>query len=90
LARGRRAGCIGSHVVRALTADGREVAVLDDLSTCHREFVPDGVPYIKASLLERPALDRPLAEHEVEDVIDVAVHKYASESVSHPFARLRA
>jgi UDP-glucose 4-epimerase len=78
------AGYIGSHVVRALIADQWPVVVLDDLSTGHREFVPDGVPFIKASLLDRPALDRLFAEHAVEGVIHVAGYKYAGESVRHP------
>jgi UDP-glucose 4-epimerase len=78
------AGYIGSHVVCALMADGHEVVVLDDLSAGHREFVPDGVPFTKASLLDRPALDRLFAEHRVEGVIHVAGYKYAGESVREP------
>ena len=33
------AGFIGSHVVELLTANGHEVAVLDDLSTGHRRNI---------------------------------------------------
>ena len=43
------AGYIGSHVVRALLESGRRVAVLDDLSSGHRGFVPDGVPFVRGS-----------------------------------------
>ncbi len=38
------AGFIGSHVVRAMLAAGREVVVLDDLSTGDKSRVPDSVP----------------------------------------------
>jgi UDP-N-acetylglucosamine 4-epimerase len=38
------AGFIGSHVTRALLADGHEVVGLDDLSTGHRANLPDGAP----------------------------------------------
>ena len=34
------AGYIGSHTVRRRRAAGRAVVVLDDLSTGHRDFVP--------------------------------------------------
>jgi UDP-glucose 4-epimerase len=37
------AGFIGSHLVDALLARGDHVAVVDDLSTGRREYVPDGV-----------------------------------------------
>lgn len=38
------AGFIGSHITRALLADGHEVVGLDDLSTGHRHNLPDGAP----------------------------------------------
>ena len=36
------AGYIGSHVVRAFRTEGIDCVVLDDLSSGHRGFVPDG------------------------------------------------
>ena len=38
------AGFIGSHITRALLADGHEVVGLDDLSTGHRYNLPDSGP----------------------------------------------
>lgn len=78
------AGYIGSHVVRALIEAGLGVVVLDDLSSGHREFVPDGVPFVEKSLLDAPALDELFAAHDVDGVIHVAGYKYAGESVRLP------
>jgi UDP-glucose 4-epimerase len=77
-------GYIGSPVLRALIADGLEAVVLDDLSTAHREFVPDGFPFVEAGLLGQQALHRVFAEHAVEGVIHVAGYKYADVSVRKP------
>jgi UDP-glucose 4-epimerase len=78
------AGYIGSHIVTALLSGGRKVVVLDDLSSGHREFVPAGVPFTEATLLDPAALDRLFAEHAIEGVIHVAGYKYAGESVRKP------
>ncbi len=44
------AGYIGSVVTAALVADGHEAVVLDDLSTGHRDAVPDGAAFVEAPL----------------------------------------
>ena len=46
------AGYIGSHVVRCLLDSGREAVVLDDLSSGHREFVPERVPFVHGSVTD--------------------------------------
>ncbi|WP_182049860.1 UDP-glucose 4-epimerase GalE [Changpingibacter yushuensis] len=79
------AGYIGSHVVRALRTAGMEAAVIDDLSTGHREFVPTGVPFIEGSLLDRTALDAAFGATAIEGVIHVAGYKYAGVSVERPY-----
>lgn len=78
------AGYIGSHVVRALTEAGLAPVVFDDLSTGLRQFVPDDVPLVEATLLDEAAIARALAEHEVTGVIHVAGFKYAGVSVARP------
>ncbi|MGN6445348.1 UDP-glucose 4-epimerase GalE [Amnibacterium sp.] len=78
------AGYIGAHVVRALGDAGLEPLVLDDLSSGHRGFVPDGVTFVRGSILDGELLERTFAEHDVEGVIHVAGFKYAGVSVQRP------
>ncbi|MFJ4768420.1 UDP-glucose 4-epimerase GalE [Streptomyces uncialis] len=78
------AGYIGAHVVRALTEGGERVVVYDDLSTGSRDRVPDGVPLVVGSVLDRPALDAALREHGVTGVVHIAGKKQVAESVEKP------
>ncbi len=78
------AGFIGSHVVRALLADGARVVVLDDLSTGDKSRVPDGVPLEIGSVRDRALLDRVLAEHQIGGVVHIAAKKQVGESVEKP------
>ena len=69
------AGFIGSHVVANLAARGHAVRVLDDLSSGHRENVPEGIELRVGSITDihavRAAVDR----------VDVVVHLAAIASV---------
>ncbi len=78
------AGYIGAHVVRALQAAGMEPVVLDDLSTGFAGFVPDGVPLVEATLLDKAAVAEALRKYDVTGVIHVAGFKYAGVSVTRP------
>jgi UDP-glucose 4-epimerase len=78
------AGYIGAHVVRAFAAVGLPAVVLDDLSSGHREFVPDDVPFVEGSILDTDLLVSTLREHEVEGVMHIAAFKYAGVSVERP------
>ena len=78
------AGYIGAHVVRALREAGLAPVVLDDLSSGHAAFVPEGVPFVRASLLDAAAVDAALTDHGVTGVIHVAGFKYAGVSVQRP------
>lgn len=79
------AGYIGAHVVRALREDGADVVVLDDLSTGDATRVPDDVPLVRASLLDRERVDRTIAEHDVAGVVHIAAKKQVGESVADPY-----
>jgi UDP-glucose 4-epimerase len=76
------AGYIGSVVAKQLIDAGHEVIVLDDLSRGHAAAVPAGAQHVKASLLDRPALERPLAG--IDAVLHFAALALVAESVAHP------
>lgn len=78
------AGYIGAHVVRALAAAGIDPVVIDDLSSGHANFVPDGVPFVRGTILDRELLVDTMRTHPVTGVIHVAGFKYAGVSVSRP------
>jgi UDP-glucose 4-epimerase len=76
------AGYIGAHVVRAFRNDGIDVVVIDDLSSGKAEFVPDGVRFVRANLLDGTALRSALEG--VDGVVHLAGFKYAGVSVDRP------
>ncbi|MDJ1115521.1 UDP-glucose 4-epimerase GalE [Microbacterium dauci] len=78
------AGYIGAHIVRALADAGLSPVVLDDVSSGHTSFIPEGVPFVKGSILDQQLLVDTLRSHDVEGVIHVAGFKYAGVSVQRP------
>ncbi|MFI8998938.1 UDP-glucose 4-epimerase GalE [Streptomyces sp. NPDC053542] len=83
------AGYIGAHVVRAMTGAGERAVVLDNLSTGVAERVPEDVPLIVGSTLDRGLLDRTISEHEVTGVVHLAAKKQVAESVELPLLYYR-
>jgi len=78
------AGYIGAHVVRALGGAGLPTVVIDDLSSGHAAFVPEGVPFVQGTILDKQLLLKTIADHGVTGVIHVAGYKYAGVSVQRP------
>ncbi|MFB7087914.1 UDP-glucose 4-epimerase GalE [Streptomyces sp. NPDC056296] len=78
------AGYIGAHVVRALADGGERVVVYDDLSTGSTDRVPDGVPLVVGSVLDRTALEDAIRDHAVTGVVHIAAKKQVGESVELP------
>jgi UDP-glucose 4-epimerase len=78
------AGYIGSHIVRAFGFAGLECVVVDDLSSGHREFVPGGVTFVDATILDSDVVAKAMVEHEVDAVVHLAGFKYAGVSVQRP------
>ena len=77
------AGYVGSHCVAALTARGYDVAVLDDLSTGHREAVQGARLYL-GSLSDCAFIDNVFTQEKVEAVIHFAACSLVGESMSDP------
>src|SRR6476659_4454161 len=78
------AGYIGSHVVRAFTAEGIATAVVDDLSSGHRSFVDPQIPFYEGNVGTPELLEKILTEQQVVGVVHLAGFKYAGVSVSRP------
>ena len=83
------AGYIGAHVVRALREAGIPAVVIDDLSSGHRQFVTEGVPFVTGSILDGGLVLDTLRSHHVAGVIHVAGFKYAGVSVEKPLHTYR-
>ena len=77
-------GYIGAHVVRAMAKAGLGVVVLDDLSSGHRGFVTDDVPFASGSVVDPLAVRAVLTDHSCTGVIHLAGFKYAGVSVDRP------
>src|SRR4051794_38930791 len=77
------AGYIGSHVVQALAGRGHEPVVLDDLSTGHRDAIPEAL-LVVGDCGDAATLDGVLAEHRPDAVMHFAARKSVEESVADP------
>jgi UDP-glucose 4-epimerase len=78
------AGYIGAHVLRALRRSGRDVVVVDDLSTGIAARVPDDVPLVRTTILDTAALTGLMREHHVTGVVHLAAKKAVGESMERP------
>jgi UDP-glucose 4-epimerase len=78
------AGYIGAHVVEAFRDEGLPAVVVDDLSSGHRAFVPEDVPFVEGSILDAELLADTMRKHDVTGVVHVAGFKYAGVSVGRP------
>ena len=77
------AGYIGSHMVKELISHGREVVILDNLTTGHRESVPDG-EFIKGDLGDENLLQRIFKIYPIHTVMHFAAFSLVGESVQFP------
>lgn len=79
------AGYIGSHTVKYLAKQGKDVVVFDNLSTGHREFVPSHIPFLKGDLANTEDLDNLFSTYpNIHTVIHFAAYAYVGESVVEP------
>ncbi|HEY2166452.1 MAG TPA: UDP-glucose 4-epimerase GalE [Jatrophihabitantaceae bacterium] len=78
------AGYIGSVVAARLLADGHAVTVLDDLSTGHRDAVPDGAGFVPGSVQDTDAVGAVLEQLQPEAVLHFAARSIVGESIADP------
>ena len=77
------AGYIGSHTVRLLTSQGRDVVVLDSLELGDRSRI-QGVPFVEADIADERAIEKACRKYGVQDVIHFAAYKAVGESMEQP------
>ena len=78
------AGYIGSHAVRALRDADHHVVVLDDLSAGHAQSVPKDVPFVRAPIHDRAAVEVALRQHRIDSVMHFAAWLSVPDSVRDP------
>jgi len=83
------AGFIGSNLVERLIAEGHDVAILDDLSTGVRDYVPAGARFYESDLTDAAATDRCIAEFRPEIVSHHAAQIDVRRSVTDPILDAR-
>ena len=83
------AGFIGSHLTRALIADGWQVDVVDDLSAGSAANVPDEVELIELDLAGPDAAER-LPDREYDAICHLAGQASGEKSFDDPVADLAA
>jgi UDP-glucose-4-epimerase GalE len=77
------AGYIGSHTVRLLRQQGRDVVVLDSLEYGHRAAVLDA-PLVVGDIADAGLVTRVVADHGVDALVHFAAYKAAGESMDQP------
>jgi UDP-glucose 4-epimerase len=78
------AGYIGAHVVESTLASGREVVVLDDLSSGIAARLSPRVTLVQTSLQNVPDLNRMFEDADITGVVHLAAKKRVGESVERP------
>jgi len=77
------AGYIGSHTIKELLRDGREVVALDNLSAGHRELVLCE-EFVEGDLADLGLLRKTFRRYPIEAVIHFAAYTAVGESVADP------
>ncbi|MBA9086957.1 UDP-glucose 4-epimerase [Fontibacillus solani] len=77
------AGYIGSHTVAELLSKGKEVVVIDNLQSGHREALLGGKLY-EGDLRDKELLAKLFAENDIEAVIHFAANSLVGESMKDP------
>lgn len=78
------AGYIGSHAVRGLLNENREVIVIDNMQTGHVEAVPKNIKLELGDLRDKEFIDRIFKSNKIEGVIQFAADSLVGESMVTP------
>ncbi len=78
------AGYIGAHVVRETLKSGRDVIILDDMTTGIASRIPEGVALEQVTLINQTEVDRVFDTNKISGVLHLAARKQVGESVERP------
>lgn len=78
------AGYIGSHFVKLLIRNGKEVVVFDNLSRGHKESVDSNAVFEKVDLLCYDKIANALKKYKINSIVHFAAFAYVGESVEKP------
>lgn len=78
------AGYIGSHVVAETVKSGRDVVILDDLSTGLESRIPTSIPFARVTLTDAQSVLAVFKEHDIHGVLHLAARKQVGESIERP------
>jgi UDP-glucose 4-epimerase len=78
------AGYIGAHVVERTLASGREVVVLDDLSSGIAARLSSKAHLVQTSLQDKAGINRIFEDADITGVVHLAAKKRVGESVERP------
>lgn len=78
------AGYIGSHMVDRLVEAGRDVVVVDNLLTGHRQAVPASVPFYEVDIRDKAALNDVFTRENIDAVVHFAASSIVPESMANP------
>jgi UDP-glucose 4-epimerase len=80
------AGYIGSHMVYSLADAGRDIVVLDNLSTGSRGLVAENATFVHGDAGDRVLVGRLIGEHKIDAIMHFAGSIVVPDSVADPLA----
>ena len=78
------AGYIGSHVVLALLDNGHSVSVIDDLSTGHRDLLPDNIQFLECNINNKNKVTALIKQNNFDALMHFAAFIKVEESIKNP------
>ncbi|UUV99062.1 UDP-glucose 4-epimerase GalE [Vagococcus luciliae] len=78
------AGYIGSHAVKRLLDSGKEVIVVDNLLTGHKEAVDERATFYEGDIRDKDFLTEVFKKEDISQVVHFAASSLVGESVENP------
>ena len=78
------AGYIGSHVVLAFLDSGHSVSVIDDLSTGHKDLLPDNIQFLECNINNKNKVAALIKQNNFDALMHFAAFIKVEESIKNP------